>query len=891
MFLPKTNHLLMSTIIFFTLLCSFNKPIHPTQEDQPSISYGIDETGSLYMLSPEGKKLLTVTIDNGNLQIINAITQSPLDEELHAKCLTYLEKIPQAELNQITPKDQQKIITTYRMQQRLKNVKAKKNNNTDERLSSPLLDQPEINTDQQALDSTAGCAICHQPFDENNPQQQASMFSCSHLFHGVCAEEHLLYGRCKLCPLCRAFPLNESPLHIFISALQNQDPNTALAMLESKDFDVNARSEFNGDTPLIIACKLNYNDIATSLMAHPIINISLANFQGKTALHVAIEQNNDYLVGKFLAIYSEKGIALPHDITLQNFFYDAIIKNKTSIACAIIDSGAIDLNARYWDGRWTPLEFAINHYNDVVTKYLIEHPKIDLMQPDLHGRTPLELVSLLDRKDILLLLLKKQKDKQPEIALKIFFNMFYDKEDQAQAIAMIDNNDFDVNIKEPPSYGLIEKEGGVFERYLANDCQTPLMAAIDQGEDSIAEHLINNPNIDLNMTDVKGSTALHWAIYRNNKKIFDKILEKPNLNLNLENKHGNTPLDSAVMWNRENKAYFVEKLFAAYAKAGIPLPQSFNLLKFFLEALQHHDNDLAFVISKHPAFDVNAQDQENGETPLIMAINYGNNALAEYLIEHPHINLNTKDKQGNTALVATIGWRNKELVEKLLKKPTINIYTPNTIGETPFMLVCNEDNDGIDDEIAQELIAHEQFIINPDATQETPPLTIAMYAGRRAIIDRLVKCGAKNTVAIDLLDALHNNNQAAIHAILNAPAFQALDLSCAALCELLLTSAKNAPTVIYSILKHQKFPINKLIDNKATILMAALTAEADEISATFNMTPLTFIKALLDNPNIDLTVQNEQGKTALDYAQDLGNQEIIDLINDKLIEKKRNKLL
>jgi len=72
---------------------------------------------------------------------------------------------------------------------------------------------------------------------------------------------------------------------------------------------------------------------------------------------------------------------------------------------------------------------------------------------------------------------------------------------------------------------------------------TPLIAAIYYQQTNVIAYLITR-NIDINLQDRDGKTALMWAIIRQDVATSKQLLErKPKLNI--KDKHGNTALDYA----------------------------------------------------------------------------------------------------------------------------------------------------------------------------------------------------------------------------------------------------------------------------------------------------------------------------------------------------------
>ena len=95
----------------------------------------------------------------------------------------------------------------------------------------------------------------------------------------------------------------------------------------------------------------------------------------------------------------------------------------------------------------------------------------------------------------------------------------------------------DVNEKEPPLQ------------------ETGLMMAVRYNQNSIVRLLLEQPTLDLNATDHKEQTALHYAARGGNVEGVRLLLTDPRLNIsnaNKKDKFGKTPVMVAMQRNRIN---------------------------------------------------------------------------------------------------------------------------------------------------------------------------------------------------------------------------------------------------------------------------------------------------------------------------------------------------
>ncbi|TXG39332.1 ankyrin repeat domain-containing protein [Seonamhaeicola maritimus] len=94
---------------------------------------------------------------------------------------------------------------------------------------------------------------------------------------------------------------------------------------------------------------------------------------------------------------------------------------------------------------------------------------------------------------------------------------------------------------------LLDKDVAINE---CSDYGTPLMAAVVKGHFNIAQLLLEkkaNPNI----SDIKGTTALHYATMFQNLEII-KLLVTAGADVNLKNNVGKTPMDFGLASNNND---------------------------------------------------------------------------------------------------------------------------------------------------------------------------------------------------------------------------------------------------------------------------------------------------------------------------------------------------
>jgi uncharacterized protein len=151
----------------------------------------------------------------------------------------------------------------------------------------------------------------------------------------------------------------------------------------------------------------------------------------------------------------------------------------------------------------------------------------------------------------------------------------------------------------------------------------PLVDAIKNGDLAAIRTVL--PKADVNAAEVDGSTAVHWAAYREQLEALDLLIAAGG-NVKVANRYGVTPLSLASI---KGNAAIVERLLRAGADPNVPLPGGETPL---MTAARAGKADALRVLLAHGAH-VNAREETRGQTALMWAAAEGNAAAIEALIE------------------------------------------------------------------------------------------------------------------------------------------------------------------------------------------------------------------------------------------------------------------
>jgi ankyrin repeat protein len=266
-----------------------------------------------------------------------------------------------------------------------------------------------------------------------------------------------------------------------------------------------------------------------------------------------------------------------------------------------------------------------------------------------------------------------------------------------------------------------------FAGLLAAGARPPILEAARNGDKSAIRTLISK-KADVNAPDGDGSTALHWASYRDDGEAAD-LLIRAGANANAANDLGATPLWAAA---QNGSAAMVRRLLAAGA-----------------------DPNLALL---------------SGETPLMVAARGGYSEVAEQLLSRG-ANVNAKGTRDQTALMWAVSQKHPEVVRVLLQHnadifarsqewtymmavpphgfPENNKLIPHG-GETALMFAARVG----DFESAKMLVAAGANVNDTDAWGVSA-LTLAAHSAFDDIVYFLLEKGADPNLAKPGFTALH----------------------------------------------------------------------------------------------------------------------------------------
>jgi len=154
----------------------------------------------------------------------------------------------------------------------------------------------------------------------------------------------------------------------------------------------------------------------------------------------------------------------------------------------------------------------------------------------------------------------------------------------------------------------------------------PKLALAVKAGDKAAVLTLLQQHVDVNVPEVDGTTALHWAVRNDDVELADRLI-RAGANVSAANRYGLTPLYLACV---NGNAAVIEKLL----KAGADVNAVSNERETALMTASRTGNvESVKVLLAHGA-DVNARETWHGETALMWAVSQKHAAIARELIAH-----------------------------------------------------------------------------------------------------------------------------------------------------------------------------------------------------------------------------------------------------------------
>jgi ankyrin repeat protein len=231
------------------------------------------------------------------------------------------------------------------------------------------------------------------------------------------------------------------------------------------------------------------------------------------------------------------------------------------------------------------------------------------------------------------------------------------------------------------SLGMPAAAAGQSRVATAAAAEATLVEAVKAGNMAKAQALLQR-RADVNAADADGSTALHWAIHRDDLDTAT-LLIRAGANVHAANRYGVPPLSLACT---NANAAAIELLLKAGADPNVALPEGETAL---LTAARTGNPEAVKVLLTHGA-DIKAKETWKGQDALMWAVAEGHRLVADLLIERG-ADVNSTSKEGYTPLMFAARQGHLEIAKRLVAAGA-NVNATQTQGISPLMLAIYNSN-------------------------------------------------------------------------------------------------------------------------------------------------------------------------------------------------------
>ncbi|KAK6814755.1 hypothetical protein RU639_009765 [Aspergillus parasiticus] len=438
--------------------------------------------------------------------------------------------------------------------------------------------------------------------------------------------------------------------------------------------------------------------------------------------------------------------------------------------------------------------------------------------------------------------------------------------------------------------------------------QTPLVLAVRHGHWDIINIILDNSNVDPNLTDDDGRSPLSIASQLGYASVVEKLLSTGETDLNLPASDGWSPLMYASRGNHTE----VIKLLLADKKThtNFTSPDGQTALKL---AVEMGFTDVVRLLLESGRVEINPSDLTSRD-PFMIALENGNTDVIRLLLENGYSNAietmmlpspagplptlglghrpsglltynespetrrifwmavekglvdvvllllrtgkanpNLTDSSNKSALMLAVENKHKEVVEALLCVGSACTDAKAKNGDTAlFLAVVRRDMD-----ITRILL--EIGMANPDLGCDSPfkyPLPYAVENNYQDIVQILLNTG-KADPNLGLQAAISNKQIAMVHSFLD---IAGVDPN--------TQDRVNGQTALMTAIREQDLQlVQALLENKMVDVNAQNWEGETALMRAVTMYDLEVVKLLVEEYGADLSIRSRYGATALDWAE------------------------
>lgn len=623
---------------------------------------------------------------------------------------------------------------------------------------------------------------------------------------------------------------------------------SCIVRLLSRSADPNV-ADANGETPLMVGCRLGHLKTVQQLVRHTVTNLDLQDACGRTALSIASFHGHTKIV----------------DDLLEHFASTSLCNHQGQ----------------------TPLVVAAEQGHFKCVQLLLEHPS-NPDQKDNSGRTALQYACARGCVDMVKALVHASANMmvRSEIDESTMLILSARKGFSDIVHFFLENTAMDVNAVDcahrsalyyaceyPTMFATLEAHGAnVYEKDYSH--KTILMRACEIGCLEIVTKLLAYDNMQVNAIDSDGNTALMFASLYGKVEVVSLLLDHGADPVIADNEE-DTPLTSACMFGQEK---VVECLLSRVQYVGLQSVNGQWMNCLHQAARRGHANIVKMLLDAG----LSPTDRDlSDKSPLHYACEFRHISVVRVLLQscQPTLEimtklLNMRDATHCTALFHACDQNATECALFLLK---LNA-DPNRKGEhgmTPLMAAASYGNQVVVEALCQVL---DKDAINERSDRGHTALYVACEGKHAATAMHLMQKGANpalcsNVLITPLMLTAMTGNTSTAEAILQGPGLVSIDFQ----------DASGLTALYHACLQGHDTMVELLLLNGANVLLASDSGVTPLIMSAADGYD-TIVHLLLVHVSETrqlvhyIDVRDESMQTALHKAVSLKNTRILELL-------------
>ncbi|KAJ5778441.1 hypothetical protein N7520_001687 [Penicillium odoratum] len=381
---------------------------------------------------------------------------------------------------------------------------------------------------------------------------------------------------------------------------------------------------------LLWICKSLQTDHILSLCLIEEYHVNIdAEYAGQNALLLAIELRYPQAVD--LVLRYKPNVRCSCDSGGRGPLSLAVIGGNTAIVERILQSQEIDVNDRCLDG-FSAIAYALKHREHYILHLLLADPRANVNFADHFDRTPLQSATL-EGDHIATQMLVRQagininhQSSYDDAPLLLSAKML----NQQQSVRIVESlflhPDLDVNISD-------------------SDGRTALWHAVDHGHHDLVKLLVSHRHVRLNDADRYGVTPLARAAEMPVLQVLKLLLQQPEICINSQTRQIVPPLWSACRVGNFQAAKILLRCRSLEFNQKSPT----GTTPLQVAIILNHLSIVSLLLRQGDRVEINTRGPQQW-TAIFFAASNGYLAVTKSLLKHPDMDISLNDDRGRTAL-------------------------------------------------------------------------------------------------------------------------------------------------------------------------------------------------------------------------------------------------